>query len=120
MFKFIKNLFTKKKRFTLDDLDLSRRVDLKFMSIKKEGYRLQVYFWHPLYKELWPMPSRTTSIYSKWTLLKKGKIHSKNEGILTVGSWYSEERNVRERFATVNHLRIYFESLERQYNELHP
>lgn len=117
MFKFIKNLFTKKKQFTLDDLDLSKRVELRLVKAKKGPCAYMVYFYHPITKELWPMPNRKAPFYSKWTLLKKGHIHSENKDLLRVS--YYESWDLKYRFETVNHLRIYFESLERKYNELH-
>ena len=117
MFKFIKNLFTKMKQFTLDDLNLFERLKLKLVS-KKDGYWYEVYFMHPLYKKPWPMPSRKISSYSKWSLLNKHRWTFKPKNILTIYHW--DRSNLFDRFETVNDLKIYAESLERKYNELHP
>ena len=63
------------------------------------------------------MPSRKSSLYSKWTLLKMNHLRSGDKDLLQVTHY--EAHGLRDRFETVNHLRIYFESLERKYNELH-
>lgn len=119
MLKFIKNLFTKKKQFTLDDFDLSRKVTLKFYEDKKNSRLTNVFFHHPLTGKLWPMPSRKVALHSKWTLLKQGKLKKGDQK--TIDSWtYWDEKELCSQFQTVNDLRIYFEGLERKYSELHP
>jgi len=113
MFKFIKSLFVKKEKFTLDDLNLSDRVELKL--VDEGDYWYKVYFIHPLYNEIWPLPSRRTATYSRWTILKRDKIKKKD--ILLITSW--NKYDIYERFRRVNDLKIYFNSLEKKYNELH-
>lgn len=120
MLKFIKNLFTKKKQFTLDDFTLSDRVSLKVEEVvpKKERPYFKVLFKHPITEEWWVIPCRKVSETYKWSLLKKGKYGRKDKYVLRI-SWYGISET-KDRFKTVNDLKIYFDHLEQKYNELHP
>jgi len=112
MWEYVKSLF-KKKAYSLDGVDLNQEVKLCFE--KNEYSEYVIYFFNPILKQWWALPSSHAGIHARWTLLNKGSYGAYDLNKLTC-DYYSIERN-KNKFKTLNNIKEYLHFFELDYEK---